>query len=136
MVGLKAPAFSFGLAQVERRLDELVVRYGLQVDPRARVEDLSAGEQQRVEILKVLFHEPQVLLLDEPTSLLTPGEADQLFVVLRAMADEGKGIVFISHKMREVFAVSDRVTVLKLGKMQGTLPNTLKPRASPRVRRS
>ncbi len=120
MVGLKAPAFSFGLAQVERRLDELVVRYGLQVDPRARVEDLSAGEQQRVEILKVLFHEPQVLLLDEPTSLLTPGEADQLFVVLRAMADEGKGIVFISHKMREVFAVSDRVTVLKLGKMQGT----------------
>ena len=120
MVGLNAPALSFGLAEVERRLDELVAHYGLKVDPRARVEDLSAGEQQRVEILKVLFHEPQVLLLDEPTSLLTPGEADQLFVVLRAMADEGKGIVFISHKMREVFAVSDRVTVLKLGKMQGT----------------
>ena len=120
MVGLNAPALSFGLAKVERRLDELVAHYGLKVDPRAHVEDLSAGEQQRVEILKVLFHEPQVLLLDEPTSLLTPGEADQLFVVLRAMADEGKGIVFISHKMREVFAVSDRVTVLKLGKMQGT----------------
>ena len=120
MVGLNAPALSFGLAEVERRLDKLVAHYGLKVDPRARVEDLSAGEQQRVEILKVLFHEPQVLLLDEPTSLLTPGEADQLFVVLRAMADEGKGIVFISHKMREVFAVSDRVTVLKLGKMQGT----------------
>ncbi|MDP7156532.1 MAG: ATP-binding cassette domain-containing protein, partial [Arenicellales bacterium] len=66
------------------------------------------------------FHEPEVLLLDEPTSLLTPQEADQLFVVLRGMADEGKGIVFITHKMREVFAVSDRVTVLKLGKMQGT----------------
>ncbi len=120
MVGLNAPAFSFRLDEVERRLDELVAHYGLQVDPRALVEDLSAGEQQRVEILKVLFHEPQVLLLDEPTSLLTPYEADQLFVVLRAMADEGKGVVFISHKMREVFAVSDRVTVLKLGKMQGT----------------
>jgi ABC-type uncharacterized transport system ATPase subunit len=120
MVGLKAPPFSFRLHQVERKLDELVAHYGLQVDPRARVEDLSAGEQQRVEILKVLFHEPEVLFLDEPTSLLAPHEADQLFVVLRAMADEGKGIVFISHKMREVFAVSDRVTVLKLGKMQGT----------------
>ena len=120
MVGLDAPAFSFDLPMVEKKLGELVERYGLHVDPRARVEDLSAGQQQRVEILKVLFHEPEVLLLDEPTSLLTPGEADQLFVVLRAMADEGKGIVFVSHKMREVFAVSDRVTVLKLGKTQGT----------------
>ena len=120
MVGLKAPNLSFHLKQVEKKLDELTAHYGLQVDPRARVEDLSAGEQQRVEILKVLFHEPEVLLLDEPTSLLTPQEADQLFVVLRGMADEGKGIVFITHKMREVFAVSDRVTVLKLGKMQGT----------------
>ena len=120
MVGLDVPAFSFEVSRVEKKIEELVDRYGLQVDPRARVEDLSAGEQQRVEILKVLFHEPEVLLLDEPTSLLTPGEADQLFVVLRAMAEEGKGVVFISHKMREVFAVSDRVTVLKLGKMQGT----------------
>ena len=120
MVGLKAPNLSFHLKQVEKKLDELTAHYGIQVDPRARVEDLSAGEQQRVEILKVLFHEPEVLLLDEPTSLLTPQEADQLFVVLRGMADEGKGIVFITHKMREVFAVSDRVTVLKLGKMQGT----------------
>ncbi|MBT7965922.1 MAG: ATP-binding cassette domain-containing protein, partial [Proteobacteria bacterium] len=120
MVGLDAPLFSYGIAGVEKRIQRLVERYGLQVDPKARVEDLSAGQQQRVEILKVLFHEPEVLLLDEPTSLLTPSEADQLFVVLRAMADDGKGIVFISHKMREVFAVSDRVTVLKLGKTQGT----------------
>ena len=120
MVGLDAPAFSYDISRVEQKLEELVERYGLQVDPRVRVEELSAGQQQRVEILKVLYHEPEVLLLDEPTSLLTPHEADQLFVVLRAMADEGKGIVFVSHKMREVFAVSDRVTVLKLGKMQGT----------------
>ncbi|MDP7482702.1 MAG: ABC transporter ATP-binding protein [Arenicellales bacterium] len=122
MVGLNAPGLSFRKQAVEQQLDDLVAHYGLQVDPRVRVEDLSAGEQQRVEILKVLFHQPEVLLLDEPTSLLTPQEADQLFKVLRAMTDEGKGIVFISHKMHEVFAVSDRVTVLKLGKARGTMP--------------
>ena len=120
MVGLDAPPFSFQIKSGEDKLAALSARYGLQVDPRARVENLSAGEQQRVEILKVLYHEPKVLLLDEPTSLLTPGEADHLFIVLRAMADDGKGVVFITHKMREVFAVSDRVTVLKLGKTQGT----------------
>ena len=124
MIGLQTSSFSFPLRKVEKRIGELSARYQLKVDPRARVEDLSAGEQQRAEILKVLFHEPEVLLLDEPTSLLTPDEADHLFVVLRAMAQEGKGIVFITHKMGEVFAVSDRVTVLKLGKTQGTQPIT------------
>ena len=122
MVGLKSANFSFPIRLVEKKLAELSERYELKVDPRARVETLSAGEQQRVEILKVLYHEPQVLLLDEPTSLLTPGEADHLFDVLRTMTDEGKGIVFITHKMREVFAVSNRVTVLKLGKTHGTQP--------------
>ncbi len=124
MIGLQTSSFSFPLRKVEKRIAELSARYQLKVDPKARVENLSAGEQQRAEILKVLFHEPEVLLLDEPTSLLTPQEADHLFVVLRAMAKEGKGIVFITHKMREVFAVSDRVTVLKLGKTQGTQPIT------------
>ena len=122
MVGLKSASFSFPIKAVEKKLAELAERYELKVDPRARVETLSAGEQQRAEILKVLYHEPEVLLLDEPTSLLTPGEADHLFDVLRAMTGEGKGIVFITHKMREVFAVSDRVTVLKLGKTHGTQP--------------
>ena len=122
MMGLQNSLLSFPLRSVEKRIDELSTRYQLKVDPKERVENLSAGEQQRAEILKVLFHEPQVLLLDEPTSLLTPQEADHLFVVLRAMADEGKGIVFITHKMREVFAVSNRVTVLKLGKTHGTQP--------------
>ena len=107
MIGLQTSSFSFPLRKVEKRIGELSARYQLKVDPKARVENLSAGEQQRAEILKVLFHEPEVLLLDEPTSLLTPQEADHLFVVLRAMAKEGKGIVFITHKMREVFAVSD-----------------------------
>jgi simple sugar transport system ATP-binding protein len=120
MLGLHAPVFSFRRKMVEKQIQHLSSRYGLKIDPTARVEALSAGEQQRVEIIKVLFHEPKVLLLDEPTSLLTPQEADDLFVILRAMTDEGKGIVFITHKMREVFEVSDRVTVLKLGKTCGT----------------
>ena len=120
MIGLNASPLSFPLKTVEKRIQQLSDRYQLKVNPKARVDTLSAGEQQRAEIVKVLFHEPDVLLLDEPTSLLTPQEADHLFVVLRTMASEGKGVVFITHKMREVFAVSNRVTVLKLGKTFGT----------------
>lgn len=107
------------VSRVEQEIRELSEEYGLDVDPTAKVQDLSAGGQQRAEILKVLYHRPGVLILDEPTSLLTPLEAKQLFKVLRGMADEGFGIVFITHKMEEVMAVSDRVTVLKLGKTTG-----------------
>ncbi len=107
------------VSRVEREITELSKEYGLDVDPTAKVEDLSAGGQQRAEILKVLYHRPQVLILDEPTSLLTPLEAEQLFKVLRGMADDGFGVVFITHKMDEVMEVSDRVTVLKLGKTMG-----------------
>ena len=119
-LGLKESNFSFPLAKVEKRVKELSERYGLKVDPKAKIEDLSAGEQQRVEILKVLFYEPQVIILDEPTSVLTDVESEQLFSVLRRMAREGHGIVFITHKFEEVFKVSDRVTVLRLGKLIGT----------------
>jgi ABC-type uncharacterized transport system ATPase subunit len=101
-LGLARFNLSFPLRRVEERIRELSERYRLQVDPRSRIEDLSAGEQQRVEIIKVLYHGPEVLILDEPTSLLTPEEADHLFAVLRGMADEGHGVVFISHKMKEV----------------------------------
>ncbi|MBO67097.1 MAG: heme ABC transporter ATP-binding protein [Acidiferrobacteraceae bacterium] len=120
MMGLNSANFTFPLRAIEKQIDQLSTHYQLHVDPTARVEDLSAGEQQRAEILKVLFHQPNVLLLDEPTSLLTPQEADHLFRVLRSMVEEGKGIVLITHKMREVFAVADKVTVLKLGTTQGT----------------
>lgn len=120
MIGLERQGLSFSLRRVERNVQELSERYKLRVNPKAKVEDLSAGEQQRVEIIKVLYHKPKVILLDEPTSLLAPEEVDDLFVVLRNLANEGHGIVFISHKMREVFAISDRVTVLKLGKAIGT----------------
>jgi simple sugar transport system ATP-binding protein len=91
-------------------------RYRLPIDPAARVYQLSVGEQQRVEILKLLHRRTSVLILDEPTAALTPPEADLLFDVLRVLREEGKGIVFISHKMQEVRAIADRITVLRGGK--------------------
>jgi len=118
-LGLRRSNLSFPLKEVERKIKELSERYGLKVDPKAKIEELSAGEQQRVEILKVLFYEPQVLILDEPTSVLSEQEAKSLSSVLRRMAEEGHGIVFITHKLDEVFEVSDRVTVLRLGKFVG-----------------
>jgi len=122
-LGLKEySSLSFPLKEVERRLAELSERYGLKVDPKARVEDLSAGERQRAEIMKVLYWEPDVLILDEPTSMLTPHEVDELFKVLRGMAAENKGVVFITHRIEEVMKVADRVTVLRLGKFMGTKP--------------
>jgi ABC-type uncharacterized transport system ATPase subunit len=102
--------------RIERRVAELGERYRIAVDPRARIWQLSLGEQQRVEILKALYREARILILDEPTAVLTPQEADSLFETLRVMADEGRTIIFISHKLHEVKAVSDRVTVLRGGK--------------------
>jgi simple sugar transport system ATP-binding protein len=102
--------------RIERRVAELGERYRIAVDPRARIWQLSLGEQQRVEILKALYREARILILDEPTAVLTPQEASSLFETLRVMADEGRTIIFISHKLHEVKAVSDRVTVLRGGK--------------------
>jgi simple sugar transport system ATP-binding protein len=106
---------------IERRVAELGERYRIAVDPRARIWQLSLGEQQRVEILKALYREARVLILDEPTAVLTPQEAESLFETLRVMADEGRTIIFISHKLHEVKAVSDRVTVLRAGKTVATV---------------
>jgi simple sugar transport system ATP-binding protein len=100
---------------------ELSQQYSLAVDPRAKIWQLSVGEQQRVEILKVLYRGAKILILDEPTAVLTPQEADALFVTLRAMVAEGRTVIFISHKLDEVMAVSDRVTVLRGGKTVGTV---------------
>jgi general nucleoside transport system ATP-binding protein len=101
---------------IERRVVELGARYSLAVDPRARIWQLSVGEQQRVEILKALYREARILILDEPTAVLTPQEADGLFETMRAMAAEGRTVIFISHKLNEVKAVADRVTVLRGGR--------------------
>src|SRR5437868_6367298 len=114
-------AFRVRPRAVERRVLELGERYGLAVHPRARIWQLSVGEQQRVEILKALYREARILILDEPTAVLTPQEADRLFVTLRAMADEGRTVIFISHKLHEVKAVADRVTVLRGGKSIATV---------------
>jgi simple sugar transport system ATP-binding protein len=106
---------------VEAQVRELGKRYSLDIDPRARVWQLSVGEQQRVEILKALYQRARVLILDEPTAVLTPQEADALFVTLREIAAEGRTVIFISHKLNEVKAVSDRVTVLRAGKALATV---------------
>jgi len=107
---------------IERRVAELAARYGLAVDPRARIWQLSLGEQQRVEILKALYQDARVLILDEPTAVLTPQEADALFGTIRAMADDGRTVIFISHKLHEVKAVADRVTILRRGRSVATVP--------------
>ena len=101
------------------RINELGRRYGLHIDPDALVGDLSVGEQQRVELVKALFREADILILDEPTAVLTPGEVDDFFGVVRNLIDQGKSIVFITHKLREVLAVADRITVLRGGRVVG-----------------
>jgi ABC-type uncharacterized transport system ATPase subunit len=100
---------------VSERIRELSKEYGLQVDPDAYIWQLSVGEQQRVEILKALFMGAGLIILDEPTAVLTPGEVDDLFRTLRRMVEEGHSLLFISHKLHEVLAVSDRLTVLRDG---------------------
>ncbi len=104
---------------VAERIVELGERFGLPVDPHAVIWQLSVGQRQRVEILKALYRDARLLILDEPTAVLTPQEADQLFDTLRTMTEDGRGIIFISHKLREVLALSDRITVLRHGKVVG-----------------
>ena len=103
------------------RVRELSQRYGLAVDPEARVEDLGVGAQQRVEILRALFRGAKVLVLDEPTAVLTAQEAQDLFKVLRTLTEQGTSVVFISHKLNEVLDIADRVTVLRRGEMIDTV---------------
>ena len=105
---------------LEARTADLAKRFDLAVKPGARVSDLSAGEQQRVEILRVLSRKAKVLILDEPTAVLTPGEARALFVALRRFRDAGNAVIFISHKLDEVLEISDRVTVLRGGRKVAT----------------
>ncbi len=117
-----ARSFLNPLKEVKARIRDLGERYGIRVDPDAYVWQLSVGEQQRVEIVKALYPGADILVLDEPTSVLTPQEAEDLFEVLGRMRDDGKGIVFITHKLPEVFRVADRVTVMRRGRVVGTLP--------------
>lgn len=120
----REPVRTLGLydqAQARAEIRELTRAYGLALDPDARVSDLPVGLQQRVEIVKVLFRGAKILILDEPTGVLTPQESADLFRVLRDLVKAGKTIIFISHKLREVLEISDRITVMRRGKVVGHL---------------
>jgi general nucleoside transport system ATP-binding protein len=100
----------------EERVREISNEYGLSVDPRARIQNITVGQQQRVEILKALYRGAEILILDEPTAVLTPQEAHELFAIVRGLTEQGKSIIFISHKLNEVLDIADRITVLRRGK--------------------
>ncbi len=117
LLGLDEPRFNMNLSHYDQIISDLGEQYGLQVDPRARIWQLSVGEQQRVEILKMLYRGAKVLIMDEPTAVLAPQEIKELFATLRSMIAEGKSIIFISHKLDEVMAIADRITVLRKGKL-------------------
>lgn len=117
LLGLDEPRFRMRLHEYDRIISDLGDRFGLKVDPRAKIWQLSVGEQQRVEILKMLYRGADVLIMDEPTAVLAPQEIDDLFDTLRSMANEGKSVIFISHKLQEVMEIANRITVLRRGKV-------------------
>ncbi|HEY0857545.1 MAG TPA: ABC transporter ATP-binding protein [Albitalea sp.] len=121
---------SFSLADVTRRITEVAHAYGVDVDPLRPVHTLSVGERQRVEIVRALLTKPQLLILDEPTSVLTPQAVDKLFVTLRQLADEGCSILYISHKLDEIRALCHHCTVLRAGRVTGEVDPTQESNAS------
>ena len=121
---LMRPAGFLNRAAAFERVQELSQAHGLEVDPGAFVKDLPVGVQQRVEILKLLYRQADILILDEPTAVLTPQESDELFKVMRSLVAAGKSIIFITHKLREVLEVADRITVLRRGAVVGTTTPT------------
>ncbi len=122
VLGLRSAGFVPPMRRIEEEIQALSQRYGLPVDPESFIWQLSVGEQQRVEILKLLYRGAEVLILDEPTAVLTPQESEQLARTLHRMAAEGKAVIFITHKLDEVMEFADRVTVLRGGRVVATLP--------------
>ncbi len=121
ILGLKEYGFVINKKAVKEKLREIENLYGLKVDPDAKVWQTTVGEQQRIEIIKVLFRGANILILDEPTAVLTPQETQGLFKILKRMKDDGKSIIFITHKLEEVMQVADTITVLRRGKVVKTL---------------
>ncbi len=117
LLGLDRPRYLMRLSHYNSQMAEIGKRFGLHVTPDAKIWQLTVGEQQRVEILKMLYRGVEVLIMDEPTSVLAPQEIDELFKTLHSMVDEGKSIVFISHKLHEVMRIADRITVLRQGRV-------------------
>ena len=105
--------------EARRRIVALGEQFGFEIDPDAKIETLSVGWQQRVEILKALYRKARILVLDEPTAVLTPQETEEIFAVLRRLAAEGHSIIFISHKLYEVLEIADRITVIRRGRVVG-----------------
>lgn len=118
------PRLTPSLSKARKSLTQLAKEYELDVDPDALIQDLSVGHQQRVEILKALYRKAEILILDEPTGVLTPAEADHLFRILRNLKNEGKTILVITHKLREIMDVTDSVSVMRRGEMKGTIPTS------------
>nr|HPO02514.1 ABC transporter ATP-binding protein [Treponemataceae bacterium] len=112
---------SLDLKDTSEKIRKLSAQYGLNVDPEARIENISVGMQQRVEILKMLYRDAEVLIFDEPTAVLTPQEIDDLLKIMRNLISEGKSIILITHKLREIKAIADRCTVIRLGKYINTV---------------
>lgn len=117
LIGLDNPRFFLHLPHYDQEVQALSKKFGLEVDPKAKVWQLSVGEQQRVEILKMLYRGVDILIMDEPTAVLAPQEIEGLFATLRSMTAQGKSVIFISHKLNEVTEISDRVTVLRKGRV-------------------
>ncbi len=122
-LGMKSRGLLVDLGEVRERLVKLAQVYGLKVNPDAYIWQLSVGEQQRVEIIKALYHGGALVILDEPTAVLTPQECSELFVTLKEMRTQGHALIFISHKLHEVQELSDRVTVMRDGRVIDTAPN-------------
>jgi general nucleoside transport system ATP-binding protein len=115
---------SIDYRKARARVREISEQYGLKIEPDARIADLSVGQQQRVEILKTLYRGARILILDEPTAVLTPQEVAEMFAILRGLREQGKTIVIITHKLAEVLALSDNITVMRDGKVVGNLPTS------------
>jgi simple sugar transport system ATP-binding protein len=117
ILGLSRPRFLLHRRKIEQEVETLSETYGLSIDPRAIIAELSLGQQQRVEILKLLYRHVDILILDEPTAVLTPSEIDDLFTTLRSIVKEGRAVIFITHKLEEVMEVADQITVLRRGRV-------------------
>ena len=115
-LGHETPRTILCWSRIEDEVRRLSEAYCLPLDPRARIDELSLGQQQRVEILKLLYRQTDILILDEPTAVLSPGEIDDLFAALRRIAREGRSVIFITHKLEEVMEIADRITILRRGR--------------------
>lgn len=121
MLSIEDKTFLLNAAEISRKIRDLSQKYGLDVDPRALVSNLTVGQQQRVEIIKAIYNDSNLLILDEPTAVLTPNESTELFSIIQRFKENGKSVIFISHKLHELMEVSDRITVLRAGKTIGTV---------------